>query len=89
MKLIIKQPIAKNEWSTIFCVGDNACEKAGTLSNIALEKMRSEGMILEMEHTKVIEDHFRHVPLMEDVKSHNYLEIKKLQEKPSPCPVKV
>lgn len=77
MKLIIKQPITKSEWSTIYCVGDNACEKGGTLSNAVLEKMRSEGIIREMEHTKVIEDHFRHVPLMEEVKSHNYLEIVK------------
>lgn len=75
MKLIIKQPIDKKEWSTVFCVGTNACEKGGQLSNTVLEKMRSDGIIQEIDPVKVIDNYFKHVELITHVKSHNYYEI--------------
>lgn len=75
MKLIIKQPIDKKEWSTVFCVGDNACEKGGQLSNTVLEKMRSDGIIREIDHESLFEDNFKHEELLHNAKSHNYLKI--------------
>lgn len=74
MKLIIKQPIAKNEWATIFCVGDNSCEKGGTVSNAVFEKMRSDGIIQQIDAVPLIDNHFKHVELITDVKSNNYYE---------------
>lgn len=75
MKLIIKQPIDKNEWATIFCVGDNACEKGGQISNAALEKMRSQEIIQVMDPDKLIDKHPKHEELIADSESHHYLGI--------------
>ncbi len=75
MKLIIKQPIAKSEWATLYCVGDNACEKGGTISNVVLQKMRSQGIIQVMDPDKLIEKHPKHEELIIDSAFHHYLGI--------------
>lgn len=73
MKIIIKQPIDKSEWATVFCVGDNACEIGGQLSNTILEKMRSEGIIKKMNSDSV-RTYYTHVSLIADAKSSNYFQ---------------
>lgn len=74
MKIIIKQPIDKSEWSTVFCVGDNTCEIGGNLSNTVLEKMRSDGIIRQLNSDSV-RKYYTHVSLIADASSSNYFEI--------------
>lgn len=66
-----------NQLSPIFCAGDIACEKAGELANIAIEKMKSNNLLHEMDPVKVIDKYFRHAELISDAKSCTYYELKK------------
>lgn len=77
MKLIIKQPIDKKEWATVFCVGDNACEIGGNISNTVLEKMRSEGFIQQLYPEKFPSGYSKHASLMQAEEAHIYYEINK------------
>ena len=78
MRMIIKQFIGQNTWSDVFCVGTNACERGGQISNTVFEKMKSENMIREVDATEVIELFFRHVALISEVQKCKYYEIKKI-----------
>ena len=75
MKLIIKQSIDKKEWATVFCVGDNACEIGGNLSNTALAKMRIHGIIQVLDPVQLIDKHPKHEQLIAESESHHYLGI--------------
>lgn len=79
MRLIVKQFITKKEWSTIFCVGDNACEKGGALSNTVLEKMKSHNMIHEVDGLEIIDLWHRHAALTNEVQNCRYYELKKIE----------
>lgn len=78
MRLIIKQSLVKKEWSTVFCVGDKACEKGGELSNSVLEKMKSQNLIQEVDGVQLIESFYQHAALTNEVQNCMYYEIVKI-----------
>lgn len=77
MRLIIKQFTGQKISSTIFCVGTNACEEGGTLSNTVFEKMRSENIIQEIDSLEIIELFWKHAALTNEVQKCKYYEITK------------
>lgn len=75
--MIIKNYSGEKFWSTIFCVGDIACEVGGFIAHATFEKMKSEGILKEVDHVEIIDKYFKHLPLISDVKECKYFEIKK------------
>lgn len=67
-----------NKLSPVFCAGDVACEKGGELSNVAVEKMKSNNLLHELDPVKVIDKYFRHAEIISDAKSCTYYELKKI-----------
>ena len=79
MRIIIKNYPEEKFWSTIFCVGTNACEAGGFISNLVFQKMLEENKITEIDSVEIIELFFRHVPLISEVQKCKYYEIKKVE----------
>lgn len=77
MRTIIKHYTGEKFWSTIYVVGDIACEAGGFLSNTIFEKMRSQNVLQEIDSVEIIELFWTHVPLITDVQRCKYYEIKK------------
>lgn len=75
--MIIKYYQGEKFWPVIFCVGSIACEMGGIISNTAFEKMKSEGILKEIDAVEIIELFFKHVPLISDIRMCKYYEIKK------------